>query len=268
MTNNSDFEEPGQKREDHKAPFGSRLIRFLVRLFLLVLLGITLGAAAYFGIPALYKDYIEPMQMNSQRIADLEDALLQGQSDNTDRISEIGERLAEIEGQQVGQKELLSEIQVEIDNLQTMLEQQNEENKDLQQLTDRLDALQEEMQNTVDEVEYLTGPEAPTQWLAFQLQLVRVMELLTRTRLWLTQNNFGLASEEVQAAKLILEGLADVTPEEDLENLQQIVDSLDLVLQALPKNPVIAADNLEISWNLLLTATERVAAPVDNTIQE
>jgi len=50
--------------------------------------------------------------------------------------------------------------------------------------------------------------------------------------------------------------------------LQQIVDSLDLVLQALPKNPVIAADNLEISWNLLLTATERVAAPVDNTIQE
>lgn len=268
MMNSSDLKETEKKSQDHKGALGSRLIRFIVRLFLLILLGISLGAAAYFGIPVLYKDYIEPIQMNSQRIADLEDGLLQAQTDNRDRISEIGDRLAEIEGQQVGQKEILSEIQVEIGKLQTTLKMQNQENEDFQLLTERLDALQEEIQNTGAEVEYLTGPEAPTHRLEFQLQLVRVMELLTRARLWLTQNNFGLAIEEVQTAKLALEGLADVTAEEDLEDLQQIVDSLDQVLRALPNNPVIAADNLEISWNLLLTATERVAAPVDTTIQE
>ena len=267
MVNSSDFEETRQKHEDHKAPFASRFIRSLVRLFLLLLLGISLGAAAYFGIPALYEDYIEPIQMNSQRITDLEDAFIQSQSDSRNRISEIGERLAEIEGQQVGQKEFVSEIQVEIENLQTILKLQSGEVNDLQQLTKRMDALQNDLQITADKVvlleEYLTGTNDPIQRLEFQLQLVRVMELLTRTRLWLTQNNFGLASEEVQAAKQVLVGLADITTEEDAENLQQIVDSLDSVLRSLPDNPVIAADNLEISWNLLITATEHEGVTIE-----
>lgn len=257
MMNSSDLDETRQKRKDYKATFSSRFIRFILRLFLLVLLGISLGAAAYFGIPALYKDYIEPIQMNSQRITELEDALLQMRSDSRNQVSEIGDRLAEIEGQQVGQKESLSEIQVEIENIQSMLKQQNHEIEDLQLLTERLDALQEEVQNTADQVGYLTGTDAPTQRLEFQLQLVRVMALLTRTRLWLTQNNFGLALEEVQVAKQALEDLGDVIQEEDAEHLQQIVNSLDSVLQELPENPVIAADNLETSWNLIVIATER-----------
>lgn len=257
MKNSNGLEETRQKHGDFKANPGSRLIRFIVRLFFLILLGISLGAAAYFGAPALYKQYIEPIQMNSQRIADLENGLLQNQSDSRSRISELGERLAEIEGQQAGQTELLSGMQVEIETLQSELKQQNEAFVDLQLLRERMDVLQEDWQITADKVEYLTGKDAPTQRLEFQLQLIRVMELLTRTRLWLTQNNFGLALDGVQAAKQALEDVADVTPEEDAENLQQIIDSLDLVLRTLPENPVIAADNLEITWNLLVAATER-----------
>jgi hypothetical protein len=263
MMNSNDLEETRSKRGDQKANFGSRFIRFIVRLFLLILLGVSLGAAAYFGIPALYKDYIEPVQMNSQRITDLEDTLLQSQSDSRNRISELGDRLAEIEGQLVVQKEFLSEKQVEIENLQTLLKQQTGTIEDLQQLTERLDALQDEVQNTAEKVEFLTGEDAPTQRLGFQLQLVRVMELLTRARLLLTQNNFGLAFEEVQGAKQALENLTDVTHEEDAESIQQIVASLDSVLRTLPENPVIAADNLEISWNLLLTATEQEVITIE-----
>ena len=259
--NESDFEETSPGQGDRTSTFVVRVFRFIVRLFLVVLVGAALGAAAYFGAPALYRNYIEPVQTNSQRITELENAMKQDQSDSRSRAAEVGERFAEIEGRQAEQLESLSEMQAETERLQTMLKTQNEEISDLQSSMGRLDTLEIGMQQTADAVEALetslSGTDAPIQRLERQLQLVRAMELLTRARLWLVQDNFGLASEDIQAAIKAVESLAESAPEEEVEALQIIIERLNRALQALPYSPVTAADDLEIAWKLIVVATER-----------
>ena len=261
MMNESDFEETSPGQGDRTSTFVVRVFRFIVRLFLVALVGAALGAAAYYGAPALYRDYIEPVQTNSQRIAELENAMEQDQADSRSRTAEVGERFAEIEGRQAEQLESFSEMQAETENLQTMLKKQNEEISDLQYSMGRLDTLETDMQQTADAVEALetslSGTDAPIQRLERQLQLVRAMELLTRARLWLIQDNFGLASEDIQAAIKAVENLAESAPEEEVEALQIIIERLNLALQALPYSPVTAADDLEIAWKLIVAATER-----------
>jgi len=261
MMNESDFEETSPGPGDRMATFVLRVFRFIVRLFLVALVGAALGAAAYYGAPALYRNYIEPVQTNSQRITELENAMKQDQSDSRSRVAEVGECFAEIEGRQAEQLESLSEMQAETENLQAMLKQQDIVINDVEYLTGRLDALQADLQKTADAVEALetslSGTDAPIQRLERQLQLVRAMELLTRARLWLIQDNFGLASEDIQAAIKAVENLAESAPEEEVEALQIIIERLNLALQALPYSPVTAADDLEIAWKLIVVATER-----------
>lgn len=267
MMDSSDFEEARPGPGDRMATFIVRVFRFIVRLFLVALVGASLGAAAYFGAPALYRNYVEPVQTNSQRITELENAMKQSQADGRDRAAEIGERLAEIEGRQAEQQEGFSEMQTQAKNLRAMLELQNEEIGDLQHLVERLDDLQADMQKTAADVELLetslAGTDAPVQRLERQLQLVRVMELLTRARLWMTQDNLGLASEDIQAAMQSLDSLAEAAPEEGAGTLQPIIERLNLTLEALPESPVIAADDLEVAWKLLVAATERPVVVLD-----
>jgi hypothetical protein len=133
--------------------------------------------------------------------------------------------------------------------------------KDLQQLVKDVDALKGDLGNTAAEVQalqgLLSGSEAPLQELDRRLQLIRVMELMTRARWWLIQNNLGLASEDAQAAVAAMESIMQTSPDSQRATLQPIVDRLKLVLLDLPGSPVVAADDLEIAWDLIVSASER-----------
>ncbi|HLE05436.1 MAG TPA: hypothetical protein VI729_12610 [Anaerolineales bacterium] len=256
-----DGDSVAQASENRRESYFGRVIRFLSRLLLVVLLGVGVGAAAYFGAPAIYHNYIEPVQVNSQRIVVIEAEMAQGQADNDKRDADVGERLARIEGGQASQTEQMAELQAQVEELQAALEQQGGEVKDLQQLVKDVDALKGDLGNIAAEVEdlqgLLSGSEAPLQELDRRLQLIRVMELMTRARLWLIQNNLGLASEDAQAAVAAMESIMQTSPDTQEAALQPIVDRLNLVLQDLPASPVVAADDLEIAWDLILSATER-----------
>jgi hypothetical protein len=77
------------------------------------------------------------------------------------------------------------------------------------------------------------------------------MELLTRSRLSLVENNAGEAEQDVRAARQLLAGLGGEVPEYQVEALSSIIARLDQALIDLPARPVLAADNLEIAWQLL-----------------
>ena len=78
---------------------------------------------------------------------------------------------------------------------------------------------------------------------------MKAMEMLTRGRLYLVQNNLGLAQNEVQAARDVLAGL--VAPDYQQAALNAMIIRLDLALANLPGAPVLAAEDLEIAWQLL-----------------
>jgi hypothetical protein len=82
--------------------------------------------------------------------------------------------------------------------------------------------------------------------------------MLGRARLYLAQSTFGLAREDVNSAR---ELLVSLQAETDDEALDQAIMRLDLALGNLPAFPVVAAGDLEIAWQILMSGE----APVTTT---
>lgn len=99
--------------------------------------------------------------------------------------------------------------------------------------------------------EELSGEKSPAA-VRRDLQLVKAMELLTRARLVLVQNNLGLAQFDIQAGRRILVDLQTEVPAHQSEQIARIVARLDAALDNLPAAPVAAADELEGAWQLLV----------------
>jgi hypothetical protein len=96
----------------------------------------------------------------------------------------------------------------------------------------------------------LAGENAPAA-VRRDLELVKVMELLTRSRLLLVQNNVGLAEADIATARAALAALPP-QPTTYQEAVALAIDRLDAALEGLPLAPVAAADELEGAWQVLL----------------
>jgi hypothetical protein len=256
------MEEQAEVVEIREVPnelsFGRRFLRFLLRLFVVIIIGAALGIGAYYGIPALYRDFIEPIQSNSDRIAALEESVARVQVDFREKNAMLVSNLAGVEGEIAQQREDLSELTVGEEGLFSRVTDIEQALEDSQLLPNRIEDLEESQRALAirfDAFEESIGDrEVPYERLAAQLQLLRVMELVTRARLWMMQSNLGEASEDLTLAKDALENLE--IEDGDEETLMLIVDRLDQVLLEISLNPIIAADDLEIVWQYLLLATE------------
>ena len=99
--------------------------------------------------------------------------------------------------------------------------------------------------------ERLSGEKAPESLLR-SLQVLRAMELLTRSRLLLVQNNVGLARTDLAAARELMIELQSTVPADQQDATEEVIARLGIALDALPGSPVAAADALEGAWQLLL----------------
>ena len=93
----------------------------------------------------------------------------------------------------------------------------------------------------------------PLENIRNELQLVKAMELLTRARMLLDTNNLGLAQEDLQSASDLLNELQARLPDDQKTNLSEIIERLNTASGNLPNRPILASDDLEIAWQLLLT---------------
>jgi len=82
------------------------------------------------------------------------------------------------------------------------------------------------------------------------LTLFRVWELISRARLRLLEDNFGLARADTEQALRTMDFLLAAAPEE-AETWQRIQARLELALAALPDDPDMAAGDLESAWDAL-----------------
>jgi uncharacterized phage infection (PIP) family protein YhgE len=254
------MEEQGQvfveRSEKLEKSSGRRVLNILLRFFLVILIGIAVGVAAYFGLPALYRDFIQPIQTNTQRVAALEEELASVQVEIREGRSNLSTDIANIEGQLALQREDLAalntqgeglltrmdEMQTGLDEIQSLSEGIGELEDDLDRLSGRLSAVELAVEEEDPPIEQIQG----------QIQLIRVMELVTRARMWIIQDNLGKATDDLTSAKEALETL-DATSE--IGSLVPIIERLDQILFEISLSPVIAADDLEIVWELLILAT-------------
>jgi hypothetical protein len=92
----------------------------------------------------------------------------------------------------------------------------------------------------------------PLENIRNELKMVKAMELLTRSRLLLVANNLGLAQQDLQSASELLNGLQVSLPADQRGDLAEIIARLDKASSNLPERPLLASDDLEIAWQLLL----------------
>lgn len=264
--------------------FGNRLgqalitfLRVLIRVLLILLLGALLGAGVYFGIPALYRRYVQPIERDLARLNDFQARQEQADLQFDRRLDELQQRLEEIELHNDTQKQDLDELQTRIEGMEsdqqfgaqagesaqaTTIARLDEMESSLAEVSDDLEQMQEEIaalsqastrtRAQVQELSNRTESSAvPLQALRNDLQLVKAMEHLTRSRLFLVENNLGLAEQDVQDARQLLTDLQGEVPAYQIDALGRIIARLDAALSSLPSRPFLAAEDLEVAWQLL-----------------
>lgn len=266
----------------------SRALGFILRLFFVLILGVVLGAGIFYGALYVYRQYIQVVQEHSWQLYELETRLEQLDSQTSQRLSDYQDRLETLEIQSdTGKATLakfegrLSALEAEWETLQGTLydlaEAQAEQvdilveiNENLMDMGAQLDRLQGDVkalekeaqslaksvtENSEDIETALTASEtalAQGEDLQQQLALLRAMELLTRSRIYLFQDDYSLARADLLAAKELLSGLAEGAPEGQAEALEAINKFVDQAASNLPIAPLTAIKRLESAWELLV----------------
>jgi predicted nuclease with TOPRIM domain len=270
--------------------FGDRLalafikfVRALVRILLILLLAVLVGVGIYYGVPALYRRYVQPVETNLARLNDAQSRQEQANQQINRRLDELGQRLEDLELQSDTHKQVLDEVQAHLDEMEsaqqagggaqaTAIAQQEDVEATLEALGANLEQLQAEIaainqamgQTSLQVQELVDSAEAgqsPLQELSNELQLVKAMELLTRSRVYLVEDNLGLAQQDVSAARLLLAKMGGDVPSYQVKPLAAIIARLDAALSNLPSRPILAAEDLEVAWQLLQDGLPGEATP-------
>ena len=212
--------EPAQEKVKDEDSFLKRLgrafvsfLRALLKLILLAMLVVGVGALFAFGLPYLQNTFIAPVEQNTSQIRNLEEQIASLQT----QLDETNVRIAALE----------SSVEAHTLSIQNLEEMQA--------------ALETELQNNND---------ALLLELKHEVMLTRALDILARGRLYLSQSNFGLARVDVESARDLL---VELQAETNDEILVQAIVRLNMALGNLPDFPVVASGDLEIAWQILMS---------------
>ena len=188
-------------------------MRALIRLVLLAMLFIAVGAMFYYGLPYIQRTFIAPVEENTEQIQKMEAEIADLQA----QLDEMNGRVTTLEGSIEAHSASIEKLE----GMQAALEEQLEENNDALLLE-----------------------------LKHEAMFTRALDTLARARLYLAQSNFGLAKTDAQAARDLL---AELNAEKDDAVLDKAIERLDMSLGNLPDFPVVASGDLEIAWQILVS---------------
>jgi hypothetical protein len=238
---------PESPREPSRPALGRRLTRFfefLLRVISWVIILGVIGGGLYFGLPLLYQRFVAPVEQNTAQMGELQSQ----QKLTEEELAALQDKLKTLETVQSQNAQSLSELDKSLSQLKTEIDAHTQSLAVLERMQTQLQA-----QN-----------EATSAELDRQIDLLKVMELLSRARLFMYQSNFGLARQDVQDARDLL---ANVQPSsKSLANdLDAVIRRLDLALSNLPNFPVAASDDLNIAWQILLSGLPAASTPMSET---
>ncbi|MGB6423544.1 MAG: hypothetical protein WBF05_17055 [Anaerolineales bacterium] len=269
----------------------TRSPRFTTYLNIFFVLGAILGILAFLGLAVLYIQYVQPLQESveeldarmqqnedqiSRRMDNIADrlAVIEDQSDSfKEALADLEVQLEAIEASQeilaAGQSEIAEDIQAldtEVSDMETRL---GALESDLQAYISIKETLQAKLETLQVDVEaassFITGfnQNAETlsdqitsygeRWQALEneIQLLKAMELLTRSRILLVQGNTDLALADIQDARDLLADLSGKVSDFQETALLEITSRLDTVLERINTAPTSVVNLLESAWKML-----------------
>lgn len=247
---------------DHKPSgpgFFGRLLRVLFRLLLTIIAGVVLGGAIYFGARSFYRQAVAiPAEASLTRMDDLSEDQSRFATQSAAGMEDLRQRINNLEKARMADAEEISSLQAEVLTLNRQVDQAQTAAASLDNLQKNLSAVAtQSMKNGMDLNDFLSSANSPVSELRQEIQLLRAMELLNRCRLYLSQNNYGLASQD---ASLVRQIFLEMKAEADAEN-EALIDTwiarLDMALANLTTAPVVAGEDLEMVWRMVLIGLPR-----------
>ncbi len=248
-----------------KPTFGERLsgaflalVRFVVRLLVILAIVGALGAAVYFGVPYLYRRYVQPLEALQAQVATLQQQSAARAEEVNDRLLALQGDLAHLDDQQQALAQQVTQQQSDLEALQARLETLE---KQRAALADQLDGLAKRLDAADANAAHAqaTAAALQTAWqqeeaniraMQTQVAVLQALESLTRARVLIGQHNDGLAAAEVARAQAVVAWLQQ-QPNAQNDALQQTADHLALAAQALPASPDLALQDIEAAWQWL-----------------
>lgn len=272
-------DEPGNKRRnDHPLV---TVFKGLVRLILVILVGAALGLLVYLSYALVFRDLVLKPSSDIQQslsVAETRQALTQERVD--DRLSEYNERLSVLESQHSLDAETISELQSDVEALQLAVESQTalleriaELEATVVDIFAQAELMNEQIEENTEGVQHLQATlqsegalssKAENEALLREVRLLHALELLDRSRLYLLQNNLGLASQDILLARELLLLIYEDAPQDQQVLLVDWIDRLEGVAGLLPRSPGLASTDLEMVWNRMILGLD--AAEIDATL--
>lgn len=243
--------QPGKMRR-----FASALWRTMRTLTVVGLI----AALGYFGWPILNERVVAPIAENSATLQATESRL----ADAERTIETLGNRLQTLTDLEADVPDRLSALEGEFRVVED----------DQQEMADRVDSFDIRIATHTTRLAVLDGVQdelfkmVADQDSEFrrELDLVRIMELLSRARLFLFEANYGLAASDIDAARLILLEVQAQSPGWESEMMAELLFRMDRSREAIPNRPVVAAGDLDIAWEVLLAGLPDVL-PDDSSVE-
>lgn len=256
----------------------SRALRFLL-LLLVFVGGVILGVVGYTFLFEARGWFTRAISENEARLAHLETQQNQLETQTLERLNDLQSRVGALEVQSDGFKQQLDEDSARLDLLPTLeshLEANREALPTLQrQITDLQTGVKSQeqalsqLEAKVKGLEHVATAQAQLEAtltaLQTQMQFSRAAEGLTRSRLALSENNFGRAALELDQAYQLLLTLKTTAPSEMAPLIDALLAQLDLARQAIPTRPVVAADLLDAALSALNLGFEPSFTPTPST---
>ncbi len=219
-------------RSGAKTRFG-RTRRFAKLVASLALI-VGVGVGGYVGWPIVRERYIQPVETTATDVTTLREQL----AATLTRIDELESELAAAQNAAVAQGDAIAELQA---TTETLTAQDVQTGRTVQSHTASLSTL-------TDQIDAVEASVAQANQVALDQAVTMVAaQYLGRARLFLYQANYGLAEQDIAAA---LKSLTQVPA--DVQN-SEVIERLTAAAEALPDRPVLAADELDIAWGVLLS---------------
>lgn len=224
--------EPAKKR--------TSVAGIILRILIAILILGAIFALVYYGVPWFKQKVLDPLQSNTERVSEL----------TSQQATDIELLTTE-----------LTALQERITTLETRADGVDQSIQSHTEALAKLDELQAALQASLSDHKAQISSQ-----VAEQLALTRAIELLSRCRLYLSQNNYGLARADAQTARELLFGLLSTISADQSGALRIVIQRLDLALSNMETYPVIAVYDLDTAWRLLVDGLPNVPQTVQTPV--
>jgi chromosome segregation ATPase len=252
-----------------------KVVRFLIRLLLVLIVGALIGLGLFYGVPWVYRRLTFPVQENSVRIAILEEQVAKNSENIFDNHRALQQRIVDLETEMT---ELQEDVAVQARDREALAEESERLAQRITALEDDLNVQLETQQQAIEQVQSSVADTASD--LEQQLDGVREEMDGIREDIEGVREQIEGVDEQLEAARQEIDRQIAMS-EEDLRGLEGALDeaavdlgarlSLLQIAQDLTKvrlllveeNPGVARDTLALAIAHLDRASELIPSQGD-----